>query len=143
MRRRWIVDASNVMGARPDGWWRDRPAALRRLLDELAQWRAANGEPVLMVCDGYPSDLLPEGTHRQVHVRYAHSSGRDAADHTIAGVVEQHDEPSSLVVVTSDRELSERVRSAGASTEGAGRFLQRISEPPTGVTVGPADQPTA
>lgn len=129
MPRRWIVDASNVMGARPDGWWRDRPAALKRLFDEIADWRARVGEPVLMVCDGHPSEQLPEGTHRQVHVRYAHSTAPDAADHEIAAVVDQHDDPSSLVVASSDRELVERVRSAGASTEGAGRFLERLSKP--------------
>lgn len=33
----WIVDASNVVGSRPDGWWRDRPGALMRLLDEITR----------------------------------------------------------------------------------------------------------
>src|SRR5215472_16462150 len=31
-----IVDAANVMGSRPDGWWRDRAGAARRLRDQLA-----------------------------------------------------------------------------------------------------------
>lgn len=30
-----VVDIANVMGSRPDGWWRDRSAAATRLLNEL------------------------------------------------------------------------------------------------------------
>lgn len=29
--RTWVVDAANVTGSRPDGWWRDRPGAAARL----------------------------------------------------------------------------------------------------------------
>ena len=32
---RWYVDAMNVIGSRPDGWWRDREGAIRRLVDEV------------------------------------------------------------------------------------------------------------
>jgi hypothetical protein len=35
---RWIVDAMNVIGTRPDGWWRDRHAAMVRLVDLLERW---------------------------------------------------------------------------------------------------------
>ena len=31
-----LVDIANVMGSRPDGWWRDRAGAAVRLLTELA-----------------------------------------------------------------------------------------------------------
>ncbi len=30
-----VVDIANVMGSRPDGWWRDRAGAATRLLNEL------------------------------------------------------------------------------------------------------------
>jgi hypothetical protein len=30
-----VVDAANVVGSRPDGWWKDRPGAARRLHEEL------------------------------------------------------------------------------------------------------------
>jgi 8-oxo-dGTP diphosphatase len=36
-----LVDAANVVGSRPDGWWRDRAGAASRLLDRLAGLRAA------------------------------------------------------------------------------------------------------
>ncbi|HET7414174.1 MAG TPA: NUDIX domain-containing protein, partial [Arthrobacter sp.] len=43
-----IVDAANVVGSRPNGWWRDRAGAAARLLLSLAS--AAD--------DGFPADLL-------------------------------------------------------------------------------------
>jgi hypothetical protein len=48
-----VVDVANVMGSRPDGWWRDRPGAAVRLHAELAAL-AARGRPVL------PDDTEPE-----------------------------------------------------------------------------------
>ena len=122
------MDASNVVGSRPDGWWRDRPRALHRLQDEVVRWRAEAGEPVLVVADGHPDAWVPEGTQDRVHVRYAHSTARDAADDEIVQVVSRHEEPESLVVVTSDRALEQRVRDLGATTEGAGRFRRRIED---------------
>ena len=47
---RWMIDASNVMGSRPDGWWRDRDGATRRLLDELREF-ADGGQEVTVVLD--------------------------------------------------------------------------------------------
>lgn len=123
---RWIVDASNVVGSRPDGWWKDKPAALRRLIDQIARWRVEVGEPVLVVADGHPMPRAPEGTHDGVHLRYAHSSARDAADDEIVRIVAGHAEASSLVVVTSDRGLRGRVSRYGVEIEGAGRFRTRL-----------------
>ena len=94
-----------------------------RLLDEIARWRRHADEPVLVVADGHPTARVPEGTHDGVHLRYARSNDRDAADDVIARIVEQHDDPASLTVVTSDRALADRVTTVGAAVEGAGRFL--------------------
>ena len=41
---RWLVDGMNVIGTRPDAWWRDRHAAMVRLVDLLERWAAVNGE---------------------------------------------------------------------------------------------------
>ena len=35
-----LVDTANVVGARADGWWRDKPRATSRLLEDLAALRA-------------------------------------------------------------------------------------------------------
>src|SRR5829696_5885131 len=124
MRSRWIVDGNNVMGSRPDGWWRDRRGAMRRLVSELDAWAAANREEVLVVFDGKPFAL--EDTGDGIEVAFATRAGRDAADDDIARIVTEDDDPSSITVVTSDAALAERVRAAGALVEGAGRLLKRL-----------------
>jgi predicted RNA-binding protein with PIN domain len=121
---RWLVDAFNVIGARPDGWWRDRPAAVRRLLDRLEDYAEAHGEDVRVVLDSGPDDLA--GPRGRLDVRLAARRGRDAADDDIAAYVASHDAPSRLRVVTSDAELSRRVREAGAEVVGARWLLDRL-----------------
>lgn len=123
---RWVVDGMNVIGSRPDGWWHDRDRAARRLVGNLQRWRRECEQPVLVVLDGHPNDVLPAGTHDGVHVLYASSSAPDAADDRIAELVAGHWDPASLTVVTSDTDLAGRVRAHGAAVEGAGTFLRRI-----------------
>ena len=97
---RWLVDGMNVIGSRPDGWWRDREAAKRRLLEEL------------------------EGLEGEVSVVFD-EKGLVADDEIVARVAADPD-PASLTVVTSDAELQRRVREHGASVEGAGSFRRRL-----------------
>jgi hypothetical protein len=114
---RLIVDGSNVMGSRPDGWWRDRDGARIRLtveLDEAADavCGALLGEPkadVVVVHDGRPIEMQL----LRVFVRFA-----GHADDLIAELAGPGD-----VVVTSDRELVGRVTAEGATAVGAGRLL--------------------
>jgi hypothetical protein len=112
-----FIDASNVIGSRPDGWWRDRSGAARRFVGEVRSW-AKNGDTVV-VLDAGPDDLL--GTADGVTVVRASRRGRDAADDEIVRLVTAGDH-----VVTSDAALADRVRAAGASVEGAGTFLRRL-----------------
>jgi predicted RNA-binding protein with PIN domain len=121
----WIVDGNNVMGSRPDGWWRDRRGAQRRLVDRLEAFAAARDEPVTVIFDGRPHDA---GGGTRVAVRFARRAGRDAADDDVAALVARHPEPASLKVVTSDGALADRVRSAGGEVVGAGAFLRRLDE---------------
>ena len=123
----WIVDGNNVMGARPDGWWRDRQGAQQRLVDRLEAFAEARDEPVTVFFDGRPHDA---GGGLRVGVRFARRSGRDAADDDVAALVEHHPEPGQLIVVTSDATLAGRVRAAGAQVVGAGAFLRELDEPP-------------
>jgi hypothetical protein len=115
---RWVVDGMNVIGSRPDGWWRDRRGAMRRLVDELS----GLAEPVTVVLDGSPFDL-DGGT---VEVRFASRRGADAADDDIAALVAADPDPGDLRVVTSDAALGRRVREHGAAVEGAGAFRRRL-----------------
>jgi predicted RNA-binding protein with PIN domain len=132
-RRRLIVDGNNVIGSRPDGWWRDRPAAARRLIAALQVLARKTGDRISVVLDGRPLPDVPEGVHDGVLVAYATRAGRDAADDRIVAEVARDRDPSSLVIVTSDRALTDRVRAYGAVVEGAGALLtqlDRASEEP-------------
>jgi nicotinic acid mononucleotide adenylyltransferase/predicted RNA-binding protein with PIN domain len=118
-RRRIIVDGNNVIGSRPDGWWRDREGASRRLVEELQALALRTGDRIAVVLDGRPLAGLPEGVHERVLVAYARRAGRNAADDRIVEEVARDRDPSALIVVTSDRALAERVRTHGARVEGA------------------------
>jgi predicted RNA-binding protein with PIN domain len=120
---RWLVDASNVIGTRPDGWWRDRVGATRRLLDELRAF-ADGGEDVTVVLDAGPQELA--GRDGRLEVAIAPRRGRDAADDEIVRLLEAHDAPEEVTVATSDANLAGRVRSLGASVEGAKTFRGRL-----------------
>lgn len=119
--RRWLVDGMNVIGARPDGWWRDTDAAIRDLIDDLRDFAGATGEAVVVVFDYRPKGFRP-GARGGVKARFA-GGGPQAADEMIAAMV--HDEPSYRVV-TSDRALRSMVQAAGAEVEGAGSFRRRM-----------------
>jgi len=125
--RRLIVDGNNVIGSRPDGWWRDRPGAARRLVAALQRLAAATGDRVAVVLDGRPLADIPEGVHAGVLVAYATRAGRDAADDRIVAEVARDHDPASLTVITSDRQLAERVRAHGARVEGSGSLLDRLT----------------
>jgi predicted RNA-binding protein with PIN domain len=120
----------NVIGSRPDGWWRDRPGAARRLLTRLQALQRATGHPVTLVLDGRPLFDVPEGTHDGVQVLYARRGGRDAADDRIVELVGDTEHPAELSVVTSDRDLRTRVEQLGASVTGAGGLLERLDRLP-------------
>jgi uncharacterized protein YaiI (UPF0178 family) len=117
---RRLIDASNVIGSRPDGWWRDRDAAARRLIAAVR----ALGEPATVVLDAGTDDLL--GSEGGVTVVRARRRGRDGADDEIVRLVEEAEDPSSIGVVTSDAALAARVRALGAQVEGAGAFRARL-----------------
>ena len=119
-----VVDGNNVMGARADGWWRDRPAAARRLLARVQCYAARVDHPVVVVFD-VPQADLPEGEHGGVAVRYARRPGRDAADDRIVADLEEAG-PGRVELVTSDRELARRARAQGAVVTGAGAFLAQL-----------------
>jgi predicted RNA-binding protein with PIN domain len=123
---RTVIDGMNVIGSRADGWWRDRDAAARRLLGRLQHAATCSRDALTVVLDGRPPADLPEGDHDGVEVRYARRRGRDAADDRIVELVAADSDPASLRVVTSDRDLVDRVTALGATTEGAGAFLRRL-----------------
>jgi predicted RNA-binding protein with PIN domain len=125
-RRRVLVDGNNVIGSRPDGWWRDRSGATRRLVAQLQELAARTGDDMTVVFDGRPLPDLTEGTHDGLRVAYARRAGRDAGDDRIVEEVADDDDPASLTVVTSDRGLTQRVRALGAEVESAGALIRAL-----------------
>ncbi|MGW0732716.1 NTP pyrophosphohydrolase [Streptomyces sp. NPDC002851] len=114
-----VVDAANTIGSVPDGWWKDRRAAVERLRDQLVP-HAAEGIP------GHPGPLevvlVVEGAARGVEsvdgVRVVAAEG--SGDDRIVTVVGEAaaDAGRACVVVTADRELRRRVGALGAECVG-------------------------
>jgi predicted RNA-binding protein with PIN domain len=124
MTPRLIVDGNNVMGSRPDGWWKDRQGAAQRIVGQLGRWAADAGEDVVVVFDGRrPAGLEPPPG---VDVRFPTRRGPDAADDDIAALVAQDESPGTLRVVTSDAGLAARVREHGAEVVGARGFRDEL-----------------
>jgi predicted RNA-binding protein with PIN domain len=119
---RMLVDGLNVIGSRPDGWWRDRTGAMRRLVAALDRLAARDGDEPTVVLDGRPREV---GDPAHVTVVFA-PGGRNAGDDEIVRRVAADPDPGALVVVTSDRELARRVEEAGASVTPSRALLRRL-----------------
>jgi predicted RNA-binding protein with PIN domain len=119
-----VVDGNNVVGAAADGWWRDRPAAVRRLLGRLQCYARTIDDAVVLVLDVPQADLA-EGVADGVTVRYASRKGRDAADDRIRELIDEG-VAAPVIVVTSDRALADDARSRGATVVGAGSMLKSL-----------------
>ncbi|MEU7145807.1 hypothetical protein ABZ942_40635 [Nocardia sp. NPDC046473] len=120
-----VVDAANVVGSRPNGWWRDRAGAARRLLEQLTRLAERLEQPaeVVVVLEGKAKAADPEV--EGVWVVLADGSGDDAIVEVVTAAVER-DSARSITVVTADRGLRERVEALGAGTVGPGWLLDRI-----------------
>jgi predicted RNA-binding protein with PIN domain len=121
---RWLVDASNVIGSKPDGWWRDREGAAQRLLEALREFAGADDD-VVVVLDAGPAEWA--GRDGPLEVAIAPRRGRDAADDEIARRLDADADPQSIRVVTSDAALAERARARGAEVVGAGAFRRQLN----------------
>jgi len=109
----------NVIGTRPDAWWKDRDAAMARLVDLLERWVAVNGEEVTVVFERPPA---PPISSPVIEVAHAPRPGPDAADDEIVRRLAADPDPAGVRVVTSDRWLGDRARARGATVEPAESF---------------------
>jgi predicted RNA-binding protein with PIN domain len=108
--RRWLIDGMNVVGSRPDRWWNNPPRAMRALVDSLDRYARDTQDDVTVVFDTDPG-LAAEPEYARVVV--ASRKGRNAADHEIVALVARDENPSGLRVVTSDKQLKEKVEALG------------------------------
>ncbi|MCY3967746.1 MAG: NYN domain-containing protein [bacterium] len=117
-----VVDAMNVIGCRPDGWWKDRDGALVQLVEDMQD----AGVAALVVADGAPVRGFPAGTYGSVRLAYATRRGPNAADDSIASQVAAMQDPTRATVVTSDKDLANRVSQHGAVVIGARAFRNSL-----------------
>jgi predicted RNA-binding protein with PIN domain len=122
---RLLVDGMNVIGSRPDRWWRDREGAMRSLVDALRSYSEVTGDDVTVVLDSRPFDL-PDSAGA-VQVAFAHP-GPDAADDEIVRMLRELQTPHEVTVVTSDDGLAARVREFSAQVIPAGSFRRRLDD---------------
>jgi hypothetical protein len=119
-----VVDAANVVGSVPDGWWRDRAGAAARLRDALITVGPTGLDDlpgpveVVLVVEGKARDIPATPGVRLVR---ADASGDDA----IVAVIAADGPGRRCVVVTADRELRARVAALGAETRGPSTVPRR------------------
>jgi hypothetical protein len=127
-----VVDAMNVIGSRPDGWWHDRIGAIEHLVARLDRWAVTHDERVTAMLES-PPQRLPDV--ERVAVEWAPRAGANSADAEIVRrlpdwLAEGGDggaaEAAEVVVVTSDRDLAAQVREAGAAVEPSRPFRDAL-----------------
>ncbi|HSZ39253.1 MAG TPA: hypothetical protein VK817_04785 [Trebonia sp.] len=137
---------ANVMGARADGWWRDRAGAALRLCREVDALAARGLPPDRLPAEQLPSPgepasvpvfpryvLVLEGRAREAAERIGTLDSRTRivpapglGDDTIVAESAAVAGQSSCLVVTADRELRQRCRATGASVQGPGWLLDLL-----------------
>jgi predicted RNA-binding protein with PIN domain len=109
----------NVIGSRPDGWWKDRRRAMVALVDSLDRWASTQGDDVTVVFERPPSAPI---TSSVVDVAYAPKAAANSADDEIVRRIQADAQPHDIRVVTSDKGLRDRVAGLGASVHAAASF---------------------
>jgi hypothetical protein len=117
-----VIDAANVIGSRPTGWWRDRPGAARQFVEQLrdAARRGRLPLPVVVVVEGAARTGVAEADLDGVRVVHAAHGGDDALVAQTAAAT------TGVLFVTADRRLLERVRELGAETVGPSWLHDRL-----------------
>ena len=122
---RWLIDGMNVIGTRPDAWWKDRHGAMIRLVDMLERWAAAGGDDVTVVFEQPPRPPIHSTV---IEIAHAPRPRRDSADDEIIRILLADPDPGVVRVVTSDHWLSDRAYAAGATVEPAAAFRALIED---------------
>lgn len=126
-----LIDAANVIGSRPTGWWRDRAQATRQFVERVRAATAASKlmPPVVVVLEGSARQGAAEGMTDGVEIVHAPGEG----DETLVVVATAASEP--VVLVSADRALGDRCRAVGSDVVGPNWLLERLSSSP-GLSTG-------
>ena len=107
-----VVDGANVVGSRPDGWWRDRAGAAARLHGRLSVADTSYDE-IVLVLEGQAKGGVPKG--KDAHLRTVHAT-RDGDSAITDEARRLRERDADVVVVTADRGLQLRVEALGCRT---------------------------
>ena len=114
------------MGSRPDGWWRDRAGAARRLVAEIIPLALGHGGVWTIVFDGKEPPQMLASPECLIVVHTGHGR-RDGADDRIVELVHERSDRAALLVYTSDAKLRTRVKALGTQVMGSGVLLSQIA----------------
>lgn len=117
-----LIDAANVVGSRPTGWWRDRAKAASQLVERIRAATAASRltPPVVVVLEGQARQGVEPGVIEGVEVIHAPGEGDDS----LVAVATAAKEP--VVLVSADRALGDRCRAVGSEVVGPTWLLDRL-----------------
>jgi len=122
MTRVLVVDSANVVGSRPDGWWRDRAGAARRLHGRLAvadlPW-----DRIVLVLEGAAKAGVPRGVDGHLETVHAPRDGDSAIVAATRAAVESG---ADVTVITADRGLRTQVEVVGAHTMSPSWLLDQL-----------------
>lgn len=106
----------------------DPQKARQRLIDQLSRYREDTPHQIIVVFDGARGGGLEQNSEEIQGVEIIYSRRGEEADSIIKETILKSDSPSSIVVVSSDREIKSYAVMKGARTVGAGRFWQKAKE---------------
>jgi predicted ABC-type transport system involved in lysophospholipase L1 biosynthesis ATPase subunit len=117
-----LVDAANVIGSRPNGWWRDRAGAARAFVEQVRAATLAGrlAQPVIVVLEGKARSGVETGVANGVSVVHAPGSGDDTLLTVIAGSTDQ------VTLVSADRALSHQAEALRAEVVRPGWLIDQL-----------------
>ena len=117
-----VVDGANVVGSRPDGWWKDRAGAARRLHESLMT-ADTSYDVVVLVLEGAAKGGVPAGRDGHVVTVHAPKDGDAAITAEARTAAERGD---TVTVITADRLLGAAVNAVGASVMSPSWLLHQL-----------------
>jgi predicted RNA-binding protein with PIN domain len=117
-----VVDGANVVGSRPDGWWKDRAGAARRLHAQLVVADLAY-DAVVLVLEGAAKGGVPAGRDGDVATVHAPRDGDSTITAQARTAAASGDQ---VTVITADRLLQSAVQAAGATTMSPSWLLDQL-----------------
>jgi hypothetical protein len=117
-----LVDAANVIGSRPNGWWRDRPGAARAFVEQVRAAAVAGRlpQPVVVLLEGKARSGVDPGVADGVSIVHAPGSGDDALLAVIADATDQ------VKLVSADRALCQQAQALGADVARPGWLIDLL-----------------